>query len=84
MELLKYARIPEAPARLDTTCLPCSLAQFGHVIHRLGRLDVDPWIQRIIAVGVPNTLPIARIYVPRPRSNTLDRVTRQYPNSLWG
>jgi hypothetical protein len=82
--VLEYARVPVALARLDTTCLPCSQGQFGEVVFTLRNLDFEPWIQRIIAVGVPNSLPIARVYVPRPRSNTLDRATRQYPNSLWG
>ncbi|OWY90369.1 hypothetical protein PHMEG_00041525 [Phytophthora megakarya] len=89
--LLEYARISEAPVRLDTTCLLCSLAQSMQVTAELRTLDLDPWIQRIIAVGVPNTLvgvpnalPVACVYVPRPRFNTLDRASRQYPNSLWG
>ena len=30
--LLDHATIPGAAARLDTTCLPCSLAQFGQVM----------------------------------------------------
>ncbi|OWZ12927.1 hypothetical protein PHMEG_00013837 [Phytophthora megakarya] len=82
--VLEDARIPEAPVRLGTTCLLCSLAQSMQVICRLDRLDMDPWVQRIIAVGVPNALSIARVYVPRPRSNTLDRAMSQFPNSLWG
>ena len=82
--MLEYVRVQGAPAPLDTTCLPCSQGQYGEVAFKLSRLDFEPWIQRIIAVGVPNSLPIARIYVPRPRSNTLDRATRQFPNSLWG
>ena len=82
--VLEYARIQGAPARLDTTCLPCSLAQSCQVGYMLQRLDLNPWTQRIIAVGVTNSLPIACVYVPRPRSNALDRVTPQFPNSLWG
>ena len=82
--VLEYVRVQGAPAPLGTTCLPCSLGQCGEVAFTLSRLDFEPWIQRIIAVGVPNLLPIARVYVPRPRSNTLDRATRQFPNSLWG
>jgi hypothetical protein len=51
--VLEYARDQGAPACLDTTCLPCSLAQFGDVASKLGRLDLDPWIRCIITVGVP-------------------------------
>ncbi|KAI2507322.1 hypothetical protein MHU86_7158 [Fragilaria crotonensis] len=29
--VLEYARVQGAPPRLGTTCLPCSLAQFGKV-----------------------------------------------------
>ncbi|KAE9070945.1 hypothetical protein PF010_g26076 [Phytophthora fragariae] len=82
--VLEYARVQGASDRLDTTCLPCSQGQYGQVTSMLTRLDLNPWTQRIIAVGMPNALPIARIYVPRPRSNTLDRALPQIPNSLWG
>lgn len=82
--VLEYGRVPGAPPRLGTTCLPCSQEQYGGVVHLLGRLDFDPWIQRIITVGVPNSLPIARVYVPRPRSNTLGIAMLQFPNGLWG
>ena len=82
--VLEYARIPGAPAPLDTTCLPCTLESYGKVCGRLARLDLDPWIQRIVAVGVPNSPPIVHVYVPHPNSNTLDRVMSQFPNSLWG
>ena len=82
--VLEYARIPGAPARLDTACLPCTQEQYGKVIARLTRLDLEPWIQRIIDVRVPNSPPIAHVYVPRPRTITLDRATEQFPNSLWG
>jgi hypothetical protein len=56
--VLEYAQAPGALDRLDTTCLPCSQEQFGQVTFMLQRLDIEPWIQRIIAVGVPNSLPI--------------------------
>ncbi|KAE9300628.1 hypothetical protein PR003_g22713 [Phytophthora rubi] len=82
--VLEYGRAEGAAARLDTTCLPCSQAQFGQVMFTLHELEVEPWIQRIIAVGVPNSLPIACFYVPRPRSNTLDMATQQRPNRLFG
>ncbi|KAE8966219.1 hypothetical protein PR001_g28162 [Phytophthora rubi] len=51
--VLEYARAQGAAARLDTTCLPCSQGQFGQVAFMLQRLELDPWVQRIIAVGVP-------------------------------
>jgi hypothetical protein len=82
--VLDYSRIQGALARLDTTCLLCTLAQSIQVGGRLQRLDLDPWIRHIVAVGVPNMLPIACVYVPRPRSNTLDNVMEKFPNSVWG
>ncbi|KAE8883939.1 hypothetical protein PF006_g6508 [Phytophthora fragariae] len=57
--VLQYVRAQGAAAPLDTTCLPCSQEQFGLVAFTLHVLEVEPWIQRIIAVGVPNSLPIA-------------------------
>ena len=82
--VLECARAQGAPAPIGAVCLPCSLAQSLRVLHVLGKLEVEPWIQRIIAVGVPNSLPIACVYVPRPRTNTLDRAAEQFPNSVWG
>ncbi|GMF22755.1 unnamed protein product [Phytophthora lilii] len=41
--VLEYARVHGAAARLDTTCLPCSLEQFGQVTFMLGSLDLEPW-----------------------------------------
>jgi len=82
--VLEHARIQGALPRLDTTCLPCSLAQSLQVTFVLGQLDLDPWIRRVAAVAVPDMLPIAFVYVPRPRSHTLDRVTEPRPGSLWG
>jgi hypothetical protein len=83
--VLEYARVSGAPARLGTTCLPCSSsASLGYVGAMLANLHHEPWIQRIMAVGVPNSLPIARVCVPRPGTNILERATDQLPNSLWG
>jgi hypothetical protein len=84
--VLEYARTrtPGAPPRLNITCLRCSLAQFGQVAAVLARLAFDPWIQQIVAVGGPTSLPIACVFVPRPSSNVLERVTPHRPNSLWG
>ncbi|KAI2491911.1 hypothetical protein MHU86_22649 [Fragilaria crotonensis] len=82
--VLEYARAPEAPARLGTTCLPCSSsASLGYVGAMLSRLNHEPWIQRIMAVGVPNSLAIAHVYVPRASTNILERSIRNFPNSLW-
>ena len=81
--VLEYARIPGAPPPVENICLPCSRAQIGEVTALLRKLDLEPWIQRIIAVAVPDSLPIAHIYVLRPRSDTLNRVMPQRPNSLW-
>jgi hypothetical protein len=82
--VLEYTRGQGTAARLDTVCLPCSSEQLDQVKVRLNRLDGNPWIQRVIDVARPNALPIACVYVPRPRSDTLDKVTHHLPNSLWG
>jgi hypothetical protein len=82
-DVLEYARVPGVPARLGSTCLACTQAQFGNVASMLTRLDLNPWIRCIIAVGVPNSLPIANLFVSRLRSNTLDIVMADFPNSLW-
>ena len=82
--VLEYVRVEGAGARLETACLPCTQGEFGIVTFMLRNLDFEPWIQRVIAVGVPNSLPIACVYVPHPRSDSLERATPQFPNSLWG
>ncbi|KAH9090958.1 hypothetical protein Ae201684P_006361 [Aphanomyces euteiches] len=82
--VLEYARVENAQAALGTTCFPCTLGQFGHVFCSLAKLDLHPWTQRILAIGGPNSLPIAHLYVPRARSNTLGRFLRNFPSGLWG
>jgi hypothetical protein len=82
--LLDHATVPGAAGRLDTTCLPCSSGQSLQVAFTISGLDFDPWIRRIVAVGMPNILPIAFVYVPRPRTHTLERATVPTPGSLWG
>ncbi|KAH9120311.1 hypothetical protein LEN26_011163 [Aphanomyces euteiches] len=82
--LLEYARAENAAPALGTTCLPCTQVQFCHVIAFLTMLNFNPWTQRIIAVGGPNSLPIAHVYVPGQSSNTLERSKPHFPNSLWG
>ncbi len=81
--LLEYVRAPGALPRVDTSVLPCTLPQFGYVAAMLNSLDFDPWIQRIKAVGGPNSLPIAHVFVPRARTNTVDMFMPRFPNSLW-
>lgn len=81
--LLNHVTIPGAAARLGTTRLPYSFAQCMEVIFVLSKLDFDPWTRRIVAVAVPNMLPIAFVYMPRPRSHTLESVAPPLPDSLW-
>ncbi|KAG1697127.1 hypothetical protein DVH05_017511 [Phytophthora capsici] len=80
--VLDFVKIPEAEARLETTCLPCTLAQSVDVGGRLQELDFDPWIRRVFDVEVVKA-PIAFVYLPRAQSNTLERVLDR-PGSLWG
>ncbi|CAK4623381.1 hypothetical protein LEN26_011162 [Aphanomyces euteiches] len=82
--LLEYTRDENAAPALGTTCLPCTIGQFGDVSDSLAIMDLHQWTQRIIAVGGPDSLPIAHLYVPRERSNTLGRFLQHFPNSLWG
>ena len=85
--VLEYAWSQGAPGRLGTSCLPCSLTEFGQVIFMLASLDLDPWTRRVLALGEPKARPIACVFVPRrPRGNvvTLDRATPHFPGRLWG
>ncbi|CAI5735366.1 unnamed protein product [Peronospora destructor] len=84
--VLDYIKPQKHADRLGTSCLLCSLPESVTVGYKLRALDDDPWIQRIIAVGEPNMLPIACVYMPRGlRASALDIVTpRCNWNSLWG
>ena len=82
--LLQYARVPNAAQPIGTTALPCTQAQFGTCIAILSLLSVDPWILHIIEHGGGvNILPVAFMYIPRARSNTLEVFMPQVVNSLW-
>jgi hypothetical protein len=75
MLLLDYAR-DNAPGTtpIGSSVIPCTQAQAFQAVTRLTLLCADPWFQAV-ANHSPHALPIARIYVPRPRSNTVDPAT---------
>ncbi|KAE9023928.1 hypothetical protein PR003_g12221 [Phytophthora rubi] len=81
--LLGYARVGSADP-LGTTCLPCSASEFGCAIGILGDLNFDSWTRHIIGVGgAENVLPIANLYVPKVRTDTLQRARVPRPIDLW-
>ncbi|KAH7482281.1 uncharacterized protein KRP23_5455 [Phytophthora ramorum] len=83
--VLDYVRPQETSSRLATSCLLCSMPEAVTVGYKLCLLNKEPWIQRIVAVGDPNMLPVARVYMPRGlRSSALDEVMPKLPGSLWG
>jgi hypothetical protein len=55
---------------VGTSVIPCSQSQFGRTVGKAASLRFNPWFQAIAARR--GTTPIAKIYVPRPRSNTVD------------
>ncbi|POM65075.1 Acetylpolyamine aminohydrolase, partial [Phytophthora palmivora] len=72
--LLTYARVGTA-GPLGTTCLPCIIGDYGFSVVRLERLSVHPWTQHIIGIGgAGNVLPIANVFIPKPRTDTLQPV----------
>ncbi|KAG7388340.1 hypothetical protein PHYPSEUDO_012718 [Phytophthora pseudosyringae] len=87
--VLEYLKSQSKNALLGTSCLSCSLPESVTVGYKLHALDDEPWIQRVVAVGEPNMLPIACVYMPRGlRASALDqvtpRVTSKHRTSLWG
>jgi hypothetical protein len=81
--LVNYAREQGASAPVRTAILPCTLIESYGTVGRLRDLDHDPWFRQIVALGPRNIVPIAVIYVPRPRSHTADAVIPRGPNRLW-
>jgi hypothetical protein len=81
--LLSYVRVPDAAAPCGTSVLPCTIDQYGHCISMLKELEFHPWTQYIIAQGGVNILPIATMFVPKPRSNTVKYALPAKPNTLW-
>jgi hypothetical protein len=70
--LLNFAKVEGALPPVETTVLPCTLAQSHQCISNLALFQFHPWTQYIIAHGGADILPIAILFVPRPRSNTVD------------
>jgi hypothetical protein len=82
--VLNYAKIAGAAAPFGSTALPCTLVQCCQSIEMLKTLELHPWAQHIIAVNlVENILPIAKVCVPIPRTNTLDYAMVAFPNAMW-
>ncbi|POM81927.1 Superfamily II DNA/RNA helicase, SNF2 family [Phytophthora palmivora] len=87
--VLEYLKPEPTNSTLGTSCILCSLPESGTVGFKLRFLDNEPWIQRVIAIGEPNMLPIAMVYMPRGlRAGALDHVTPQVTPqlrpTLWG
>ena len=69
---------------VGTYVMPCTQKEYGGTVGEGASLRFDPWSQAIAAR--PGPTPIAKIYVPRPRSNTVDEavVPRLPPAApLW-
>ncbi|KAE9007836.1 hypothetical protein PR003_g16374 [Phytophthora rubi] len=82
--LLNYARIGRADP-LGTTCLPCSAPEFSRAATRLGYLSLHPWTLHIVGVGgAGNVLPVANVYVPKARTDTLKPAVDPIPNDVVG
>eukprot|EP00250_Pteridium_aquilinum_P008146 c17714_g1_i1 orf=225-764(-) len=76
--LLNYIKGPNNPSlTVGTTAIPCTQAQAIICSHRAGLLQLDPWFQAVANMG--GCTPIAILYVPRPRSTTLDECMSQVP-----
>lgn len=63
-------RNDQSTTPVGTSVIPCTQSQYGRAVGVASALRFEPWFQTIAAR--PGTTPIARIYVPRPRSNTVD------------
>ena len=69
---------------VGTSVIPCTQGQVGRAVGNAASLRFEPWFQAIAAR--PGTTPIARIYVLRPRSNTVDEAIEPRPPpaaQLW-
>ena len=69
---------------VGTSVIPCTQSQCCRAASAAGTLRYNPWFQAIAAR--PGTTPLARIYVPRPRSNTVDEAIEPWPHpaaQLW-
>jgi hypothetical protein len=70
--MIVYTRILGGASPIENTCVPYTLSQNIDVGVILRELDLDEWNCRIIAVAIPNMLPIVCVYVPRSRYHTFD------------
>ena len=75
--VISYLHDPNAVAPIENFCLPCTTQQFGQVCIRAGFLCFDPFMQAVANAGAP--LPLARMFVPQPRSNNMVRVESAVP-----
>ncbi len=59
---------------VGTTVIPCTQDQCSHSIGKASALRFDPWFQAVAAR--PGTTPIAKVYVLRPHSSTVEEALR--------
>lgn len=81
--ILQYARVANAATPVGTTALPGTVAECCKCTSMLALLNVDPWTAHIVGYGGLNILPVASIYIPKARSNTLEGAMPAILNSLW-
>jgi hypothetical protein len=83
--IMAQGQAPGATVPIDNFIFPCSSAQVGQTTAKLICLCFDPFFANVVAYD-PTCLPIARVYVPRARSNIMDIALLSPPNqpALWG
>jgi hypothetical protein len=64
----------------DRAGFSCTQIQVANVVAELGDLHTEPWFAAVCSVGQLGG-PLAEYFVPRPRSNLIDRIRGKGP--LW-
>ncbi len=77
LAVMQYVRDPLSAQPVGTCVLPCTNAQYGTVSANIISLCYHPWFMFLNAIAP--ICPIGELYVPRPRSNTVDRFSSQPP-----
>eukprot|EP01031_Cornospumella_fuschlensis_P030841 gene30841-37266_t len=89
MAIINHVRVPGSAQPIGCTCLPCTGAEGLTTSGRLIALCYHPWMHFQAAAAAQAgvaVFPLAELYIPRPRSVTVDRFNAPAPPGglpLW-
>jgi hypothetical protein len=83
--LLNYVRVPTTPEPIQEGAIICTVLEFSQTIANLTRIETNDWFLAVAASAI-DTLPIAAVMTPIPRSHSIGNALMSPPGNaaFWG